>query len=109
MKTMLQKPVLLGLRMAAAFTLLFPLSNAVAASVLPQAKLAQLQCGQSESCCEKWVNIVVDAALENKDPSSMLSQLPRRVDRWRIIEKRPACHMKADIEARDSRENQARR
>lgn len=79
------------------------LSVGASASELPTAQLAALQCtdNASESCCERWVNTVVSAARVETNPASMLNALPRRVDRWRIIEKRSYCAMKRDIEARD--------
>jgi hypothetical protein len=73
------------------------------ATELPTAKLDALQCAgnRGESCCQRWVNVVLDAARAEKDPSSMLTVLPRRVERWLVIEKRSYCAMKTDIEARD--------
>lgn len=73
-----------------------------AASGLPTAKLNALECASnaSESCCERWVNVVMTAAKAEADTSSMLSVLPRRIDRWVIIEKRAYCDIKKDIEAR---------
>jgi hypothetical protein len=72
------------------------------ASELPTEKLNALQCtnNESESCCQKWVNIVLAAARVETNPASMLTVLPRRVDRWVIIEKRRFCDVKKDIEAR---------
>jgi hypothetical protein len=73
-----------------------------AAAGLPTEKLDALQCASSasESCCERWVNVVLTAAQAETDAASMLTVLPRRVDRWVKIEKRPYCAIKKDIEAR---------
>ena len=72
------------------------------ATALPDDKLAALKCGEnaSESCCKNWVDAVVTAARADTDPGSMLSVLPRRVDRWVIIEHRSYCSIKKDIEVR---------
>ena len=80
---------------------------AATASDLPTAKLDALQCASNsgESCCQRWVNVVLDAARAEKNLSSMLTVLPRRVERWVVIEKRSYCAVKGDIEARD-RESQ---
>ena len=73
-----------------------------AATALPDDKLAALKCGEnaSESCCQRWVDTVITAARAESDPASMLSVLPRRIDRWMIIEKRTYCAVKKDIESR---------
>ena len=88
-------------RSFAAICTVFALASA-SASVLPVEKLSALQCAnsESESCCEKWVNVVLTAARAETNPASMLTVLPRRVDRWVIIEKRRYCAVKKDIEAR---------
>jgi hypothetical protein len=72
------------------------------ASDLPTEKLKALECtnAASESCCEKWVKVVLAAARAEANPGSMLTVLPRRVDRWVIIEKRNYCDIRKDIEAR---------
>lgn len=76
--------------------------KSASASELPDDKLAALKCGDSasESCCQRWVDTVITAARAESDPASMLSVLPRRIDRWIIIENRPYCAVKKDIEAR---------
>ncbi len=74
------------------------------ASELPTEKLNALQCesNASESCCERWVNVVLTAAHAETNPVSMLTVLPRRIERWVKIEKRSYCAIKKDIEARAS-------
>lgn len=77
-------------------------SASATASELPTEKLKTLQCAASgETCCEKWINTVLEAARAETNASSMLNVLPNRVDRWRHVEKRSFCAMKKDIEARD--------
>jgi hypothetical protein len=78
-------------------------SASASATDLPTQKLAGLQCSAdaAESCCEKWVDTVVTAARTETNPASMLNTLPRRIERWRLVEKRSFCAIKKDIETRD--------
>lgn len=80
------------------------LITSASASELPTEKLTALQCASNanESCCERWVNVVMAAALAETNPVSMLIVLPRRIDRWVKIEKRSYCAIRKDIEARAS-------
>lgn len=90
-------------KMFAAFSLVIAMATVTAtATELPDDKLAALKCGDnaSESCCQRWVDTVITAARAESDPASMLSVLPRRIDRWMIIEKRTYCAVKKDIESR---------
>ncbi len=92
-------------KMFAAFSLAIAMATVTAtatATELPDDKLAALKCGDnaSESCCQRWVDTVITAARAESDPASMLSVLPRRIDRWMIIEKRTYCAVKKDIESR---------
>ena len=77
-------------------------ATAATATELPDDKLAAPKCGDSasESCCQRWVDTVISAAHAEADPSSMLNVLPRRIERWMIIEKRTYCAVKKDIEGR---------
>ena len=54
---------------------------------------------ESESCCVRWVETVVDAAGAS-DTSSMLALLPRKIERWTKVEKRRQCAIKHDIDTR---------
>ena len=90
-------------KMFAAVSLAIAMATVTAtATELPDDKLAALKCGDnaSESCCQRWVDTVITAARAESDPASMLSVLPRRIDRWMIIEKRTYCAVKKDIESR---------
>jgi hypothetical protein len=80
------------------------LITSASASELPTEKLNALQCASNanESCCERWVNVVMTAALAETNPVSMLIVLPRRIDRWVKIEKRSYCAIRRDIEVRAS-------
>ena len=55
---------------------------------------------ESESCCARWVETVVDAAGASGDTSSMLAPLPCKSERWTKVEKRRQCAIKHDIDTR---------
>lgn len=79
-------------------------SSAIAAAPSTRAERDALSCDfTKESCCERWVSLAKQSALDAASVGQEVVVDVHRIDRWRRAENRPYCAIREDVLAREKR------